>query len=133
MSQRPNCGARKVRIQKCLRAIHASLRQLTASSYASSRSDSSYVSYFASTTPESESKRVRLKTVLFLQGSSLYDPEALRTRLSTQAKILKLELAILEGKVRIYLGLLQRILLDRLNVTRSWATIAQRCQYSYTT
>ena len=43
---------------------------------------------------------MRLKTVLFLQGSTLYDPEAVRTRLSPHAKILKLESAILEGKVR---------------------------------
>ena len=42
---------------------------------------------------------MRLKTVLFLQGSTLYDPEAVRTRLSPHAKILKLESAILEGKV----------------------------------
>ena len=36
---------------------------------------------------------MRLKTVLFLQGSTLYDPEAVRARLSAHAKILKLELA----------------------------------------
>ena len=42
---------------------------------------------------------MRLKTVLFLQGSTLYDPEAVRTRLSPHAKILRLESAILEGKV----------------------------------
>ncbi|RPD60230.1 hypothetical protein L226DRAFT_563303 [Lentinus tigrinus ALCF2SS1-7] len=70
-----------------------------ASSYSSSRSDTSFISYFASTTPDSQSKRVRLKTVLFLQGSTLYDPEAVRTRLSPHAKILRLESAILEGKL----------------------------------
>ena len=43
---------------------------------------------------------MRLKTVLFLQGSTLYDPEAVCTRLAPHAKILKLESAILEGKVR---------------------------------
>ncbi|KAI0760618.1 hypothetical protein C8Q74DRAFT_1208816 [Fomes fomentarius] len=70
-----------------------------ASSYFSGRSESSYISYFASTTPESESKRTRLKAILFLQGSTLYDPAAVRTHLSAHAKILKLELAILEGKL----------------------------------
>ncbi|KAI8974864.1 hypothetical protein BD414DRAFT_176887 [Trametes punicea] len=68
-------------------------------SYASGRSDTPFISYFASTTPDSEHKRVRLKTLLFLQGSTLYDPEAVRSRLSPQAKLLKLELAILEGKL----------------------------------
>ncbi|KAL1948770.1 hypothetical protein VTO73DRAFT_10576 [Trametes versicolor] len=70
-----------------------------ASSYASGRSETPFFSYFASTTPDSEPKRVRLKTVLFLQGSTLYDPEAIRVRLSPNAKLLKLELAILEGKL----------------------------------
>ncbi|KAI0331784.1 hypothetical protein GY45DRAFT_1248254 [Cubamyces sp. BRFM 1775] len=70
-----------------------------AASYASGRSDAPFISYFASTTPDSEHKRIRLKTVLFLQGSTLYDPETIRTRLSPHAKLLKLELAILEGKL----------------------------------
>ncbi|KAI0353913.1 hypothetical protein OH77DRAFT_1406102 [Trametes cingulata] len=70
-----------------------------ASSYASGRSDTPFISYFASTTPDSEHKRIRLKTVLFLQGSTLYEPEAIRVRLSPHAKLLKLELAILEGKL----------------------------------
>ncbi|KAI0754157.1 hypothetical protein C8Q80DRAFT_1216335 [Daedaleopsis nitida] len=70
-----------------------------ASSYASGRSESSFISYFWSTTPDSETKRIRLKTALFLQGSTLYEPETVRTRLSAHAKVLKLELAILEGKL----------------------------------
>ena len=70
-----------------------------ASSYFSSRSDTPFISYFASTTPDSDSKRTRLKTVLFIQGSTLFDPKAVRSRLTEHAKILKLELAILEGKV----------------------------------
>ncbi|TFK87549.1 hypothetical protein K466DRAFT_548508 [Polyporus arcularius HHB13444] len=70
-----------------------------AASYSSSRSDTSFISYFASTTPDSDSKRVRLKTVLFLQGSTLYEPDAVRTRLSPHAKVLRLESAILEGKL----------------------------------
>ncbi|KAI0821851.1 hypothetical protein BC628DRAFT_1542796 [Trametes gibbosa] len=68
-------------------------------SYASGKSDTPFISYFATTTPDSEHKRVRLKTVLFLQGSTLYDPDVIRARLSPHAKLLKLELAILEGKL----------------------------------
>ncbi|OSD05085.1 hypothetical protein PYCCODRAFT_1362718 [Trametes coccinea BRFM310] len=70
-----------------------------ASSYSSGRSDTPFIAYFASTTPDSEPKRLRLKSVLFLQGSTLYDPEAIRSRLAAHAKLLKLELAILEGKL----------------------------------
>ncbi|KII87677.1 hypothetical protein PLICRDRAFT_54749 [Plicaturopsis crispa FD-325 SS-3] len=70
-----------------------------ASSYASSRNESSFLSYFASTTPESEHKRVRLKTALFLQGSALYDVGVVRERLTEHRKILSLEMAILDGKL----------------------------------
>ncbi|KAJ7046834.1 hypothetical protein C8F04DRAFT_1061878 [Mycena alexandri] len=73
-----------------------------ASSYASSRKDSPipFFSYFASTTPDSPSKLVRLRTVLFLQGSSLYDAELIRERLVPPSKrILSLELAIVDGKL----------------------------------
>ncbi|KAF8812135.1 hypothetical protein BYT27DRAFT_7252199 [Phlegmacium glaucopus] len=70
-----------------------------ASSYASSRNESSFISYFASTTPESEHKRARLKTVLILAGSSLYDPDTIRHLLLEQEKILKFELAIIDGKL----------------------------------
>ncbi|KAJ6596948.1 hypothetical protein DFH09DRAFT_106793 [Mycena vulgaris] len=72
------------------------------SSYASSRSESTttFFSYFASTTPNSPSKLVRLKTILFLQGSSLYDAEVIRERLVPLSKrILSLELAIVDGKL----------------------------------
>lgn len=72
---------------------------ISAASYASSRSNTSFLSYFASTTPESEHKRVRLKTALFLQGSTLYDPETIRSRLLERSKILALELSIVDGKV----------------------------------
>ncbi|KAI0948169.1 hypothetical protein AcW1_009756 [Taiwanofungus camphoratus] len=68
-------------------------------SYSSGRSDASFLSYFASTTPDSEPKRVRLKTVLFLQGSTLYDPQIIRERLANHEKILRLELAIVDGKL----------------------------------
>lgn len=72
---------------------------LLASSYASSRNKTSFISYFASTTPESEHKRARLKTVLILAGSSLYNTEAIRQQLLESEKTLKFELAIIDGKV----------------------------------
>lgn len=71
----------------------------TALSYASSRTDNTFLSYFASTTPDSEHKRVRLKTALFLQGSTLYDPAPLIERLREHQKVLKFEIAIVDGKV----------------------------------
>ncbi|EEB98820.1 hypothetical protein MPER_01608, partial [Moniliophthora perniciosa FA553] len=52
----------------------------------------------ASTTPDSDAKRVRLKTALFLQGSKLYDVRTILERLSPHEKILKFEMAILHGK-----------------------------------
>lgn len=73
--------------------------QLIASSYASSRNETSFISYFASTTPESEHKRARLKTILILAGSSLYDPLTIRQQLLEREKILKYELAVVDGKV----------------------------------
>ncbi|EPQ52360.1 hypothetical protein GLOTRDRAFT_140707 [Gloeophyllum trabeum ATCC 11539] len=72
------------------------------SSYASSSSTSSstsFLSYFVSTTPDSEHKRVRLKTILFLQGSDLYDPEPIKERLAEYEKTLVIERAIVEGKL----------------------------------
>jgi hypothetical protein len=74
----------------------------TASSYASNPPATSFLSYFASTTAESEHKRVRLKTILFLQGSTSYDPVPIHKRLLDNQKVLKLELAIVEGKVRLH-------------------------------
>jgi len=77
--------------------LHA--HDFLASSYASSRNESSFLSYFASTTPDSEHKRVRLKMILMLAGSSLYDLDAVRQRILERENILKFELAIIEGKV----------------------------------
>ncbi|KAG6861142.1 hypothetical protein C0995_003410 [Termitomyces sp. Mi166 len=70
-----------------------------AASYASNRTDTSFLSYFASTTPDSPHKRTRLKTILFLAGSGLYDPAAVRPLLLEHQKILKLELVIVDGKL----------------------------------
>ena len=72
---------------------------LKASSYASSKSEITYLSYFASTTPDSEHKRARLKLIFMLAGSSLYDPYDAKQQLSGQEKMLNLELAIVNGKV----------------------------------
>ncbi|KAJ7343434.1 hypothetical protein DFH08DRAFT_937969 [Mycena albidolilacea] len=70
------------------------------SSYASSRSDSTFFHYFAKFTPDSPAKLIRLKTVLFLQGSSLYDAELIREQLVPHSKrVLSLELAIVNGKL----------------------------------
>ena len=52
-----------------------------------------------STTPESEHKRARLKIVLILAGSSFYDPSTIQKHLLEREKILKFELAIIDGKV----------------------------------
>ncbi|KAJ7452354.1 hypothetical protein B0H11DRAFT_2073067 [Mycena galericulata] len=73
-----------------------------AASYADGRSASTttFFSYFASTTPHSPSKVVRLKAMLFLQGSSMYDAALIRERLVLFSKrILCLELAIVDGKL----------------------------------
>lgn len=96
----PNFGVQKVHISWDLAYSRPKHITLLASSYASSRNDTSFISYFASTTPESEHKRARLKTVLMLAGSSLYDPDPIRQRLLEKEKILKFELAIIDGKVR---------------------------------
>ncbi|KAJ6547615.1 hypothetical protein B0H19DRAFT_1075416 [Mycena capillaripes] len=73
-----------------------------ASSYASNRSEATttFLSYFASTTPNSPTKLARLKALLFLQGSALYDTELIRERLAPVLKpVLSLELAIVDGKL----------------------------------
>ncbi|KAK0458932.1 uncharacterized protein EV420DRAFT_1541370 [Desarmillaria tabescens] len=72
-----------------------------ASSFASSRSEStvSFFSYFVSTTPDSDHKRARIKNALFLQGSAMYDFQSIRDKLAPHQKLLKLEMAIIEGKL----------------------------------
>lgn len=98
----------------------------------------SFLSYFANTTPESEHKRVRLKTIMFLQGSKLYDVrQALdnltMSKVSTgkeKTSILCLEKAILQGKVAFIL--LFRIWIA-LKKHYSSATIALHYLYSFMT
>ncbi|KAJ8481088.1 hypothetical protein ONZ45_g15430 [Pleurotus djamor] len=71
-----------------------------AASYASStRNETTFLSYFTSTTPESDHKRIRLKTITFLQASTFYDPLPIKELLDPHIKLLPLELAILEGKL----------------------------------
>ncbi|KJA17616.1 hypothetical protein HYPSUDRAFT_46248 [Hypholoma sublateritium FD-334 SS-4] len=102
-------------------ATISKLWRAKASSYASSRNESSFLSYFASTTPDSGHKRARLKTILLLAGSSYYDPQVIRNRLSDQEKILKLELAIIEGKIGNHRAALH-ILVDDLSDSTSAET-----------
>lgn len=70
-------------------------------SYTSSRTELSvsFLSYFASTTPDSDSKRVRIKTALFLQASHLYDIKSVYDLLIPYKKVLIFEMAILDGKL----------------------------------
>jgi hypothetical protein len=83
------------------RGWHLFVSELSGSelSYASSHTRTPYLAYFASTTPDSEHRQRRLKAIIFLQGSTLYDPSIVRQRLISDAKMLNLELAIIEGKV----------------------------------
>lgn len=59
---------------------------------------SSFFSYFCSTTPDSDAKRARIKALLFLQGSTMYDMLSIEARLEPHIKLLALEHAILQGK-----------------------------------
>lgn len=59
-----------------------------------------FLLHLAFATPESDHKRVRLKLALFLQGSALYDIDAVRKRLGSWKDVLGLEMAIVNGKVR---------------------------------
>lgn len=69
------------------------------SGYRKSATQTPFLSYFVSTTPDSEHKRARLKTILFLQASALLDLEAILSRLKEHSGIFSLEIALVEGKV----------------------------------
>jgi len=71
----------------------------TVSGYRKSTAQTSFLSYFVSTTPDSEHKRTRLKTILFLQASALLDLSAILSRLKEHSNIFSLEIALMEGKV----------------------------------
>ncbi|GJE85460.1 hypothetical protein PsYK624_015390 [Phanerochaete sordida] len=83
-------------------------------SYTSGKVDVPFLSYFASTTPDSDSKRTRLRTALFLQGSKLYDPEPIRQKLEQhdQKKMLSLEIAVVLGKLGRHREALGTLVLD---------------------
>ena len=77
----------------------AKLWRAKAASYASAPSSTPFLAYFASTTPDSPSKRARLRAALFLQSSTFYDAHAIRERLLPHAQALPLEMSIVEGKL----------------------------------
>jgi hypothetical protein len=64
-----------------------------------------FLAHLAFGSQDTDHKRIRLKLALFLQGSSLYDVTQLRERLLQFGQILNIELAIVDGKVRL-LGLI---------------------------
>ncbi|CAK5277401.1 unnamed protein product [Mycena citricolor] len=94
-----------------------------ASSYASSHeSNSTFFSYFVSTTPDSPSKLSRLKALLFLQGSSLYDGELIRSRLAAyRQQGLSLELAVVDGKLQNHQSALSALVNDLQDSTSAEA------------
>ncbi|KAG6896421.1 hypothetical protein C0992_008386 [Termitomyces sp. T32_za158] len=104
----------------CVEQLSAALAQESvsklwrakAASYASNRTDTSFLSYFASTTPDSPHKRTRLKAILFLAGSGLYDPAVVRPPLFEHRKILNLELAIVDSKLGHYREALSTLVHD---------------------
>ncbi|KAI0090078.1 hypothetical protein BDY19DRAFT_887852 [Irpex rosettiformis] len=110
-SQDPELHARLASIYvdqllQCLEDESTSkLWRAKSASYSSSSSSTptSFLSYFASTTPDSASKRTRLKTLFFLQTSKLYDFEAVKARLegvnAEWSRVLALERAVVLGKL----------------------------------
>ncbi|KAF8690330.1 hypothetical protein AX14_003009 [Amanita brunnescens Koide BX004] len=71
-----------------------------ASSYASSQPppETAFISYFASTTPDSPHKRARLKLILILAGSPLYDANLLKQTLAKLEAVLRIECAIVDAR-----------------------------------
>ncbi|KAF8632341.1 hypothetical protein AX15_001925 [Amanita polypyramis BW_CC] len=102
-----SCAERVVKVLETDEAV-AKLWRAKASSYASSQSttETTFISHFASTTPDSESKRARLKLILFLAGSSLYDPVQVKECLSGNEKVLKIEFATLDARLGDHRGVL---------------------------
>ncbi|KAG7448550.1 uncharacterized protein BT62DRAFT_929636 [Guyanagaster necrorhizus] len=100
--------------------VVSKLWRAKASSFTSSRNEStiSFFSYFVSTTPDSDHKRVRIKAALFLQGSTMYDFQSVRDKLAPYQKFLKLEMAIIEGKLGNHRAALS-ILIHDLNDSNS--------------
>ncbi|KAI5830962.1 hypothetical protein K523DRAFT_415444 [Schizophyllum commune Tattone D] len=90
------------------------LWQAKARSFATSHADSSFLRYFASTTPESRTKHERLKAAFFLQRSDLYDTTSMKERLegSPHASLFAVEIAILDGKLANHRQALTRLVHD---------------------
>lgn len=65
------------------------------------RPQSSFLTYFVSTTPDSPSKSARLKTLFALQALSGYNAEAVKSQIVASGfdKVLGLEVALLDGKM----------------------------------
>lgn len=74
---------------------------LSPSSTQLQRPQSSFLNYFVSTTPDSPSKRARLKTLFALQALSGYDAEMVKSQIVASGfdKVLGLEVALLDGKM----------------------------------
>lgn len=69
--------------------------------YSQRHTTTPFLAHLAFESPDGDHKRIRLKLALFLQGSSLYDVTQLRERLLQYSQILNIELAIVDGKVRL--------------------------------
>ena len=69
------------------------------SGYQKSTAQTSFLSYFVSTTPDSEHKRARLKTILFLQASTLLNLGDILSQFKRHSGVFPLEIALIEGKV----------------------------------
>lgn len=71
-----------------------------ASSYASSQPppETAFISYFASTTPDSPHKRARLKLILILARSPLYNANLLKQALAKLEAVLRIECAIVDAR-----------------------------------
>ncbi|KAG1798989.1 uncharacterized protein HD556DRAFT_1231803 [Suillus plorans] len=65
------------------------------------RPQSSFLTYFASTAPDSPSKRARLKALFALQALSGYNAEMIKSQIVASGfdKVLGLEVALLDGKM----------------------------------
>ncbi|KAG2156877.1 uncharacterized protein EDB93DRAFT_1126150 [Suillus bovinus] len=65
------------------------------------RPQSSFLTYFVSTAPDSQSKRARLKTLFALQALSGYNAEMIKSQIVANGfdKVLGLEVALLDGKM----------------------------------
>lgn len=63
----------------------------------------SFLAYLAATLPDSPHKRLRFKTILFLQGSPFYDVDLVHEKLEKDPAVpyLSFERAIIFGKVRV--------------------------------